>query len=586
MRKLAPVGAEPAPARVITEPSAAERAKAEAEFRDTYGNKLWRLTHLYKIRDKKQRLRAFTINDIQQGIYEFCQEHFLKLGLPIRAFFLKYRQGGVSTFWLLWWLDEAIFKPNTINGVLSHEHKSLVALGGIMRTAFISMPDALKPPLAIDNAAELAFGHGELKSGHWTEQSKMFVSLNIRSTPVHNLHISEHAHCAPSDIGASVGAVPPDGGITAETTAAGMNHSYEVYLEGKALVKTGAALEPGVLKAAFFPWFIQSEYQIAVPPGLIVKRTGKEVAAAARALREYGLTLSDAQILYRRKLEKDTKGMRPQEFPENDEEAFLLSGSPYFTAAKILTLMREARAWLKDHPPVEENDDYTVYEEPIKGDIYCAGADVAGDTNGDYSTIKILNVTKRREAFRYRAHISPTRFYKVLAHWAGHYNNALLAPERNNHGHAVMMGLEETVRYRNLFYEAKNTRPRINVITGTKPSAKEERKYGWETDTNSRPLMLDQLRHAVEGEADDDEENFTPAWHLLDLTFCQEALTFTELDGKYQAAPGKFDDVIFGTAIAHQMYLRLARFATPEKQPVTKSEPRIYRVDEEDRERF
>lgn len=562
-----------------------ERDRAMARARDTYGNKLWRLTHLYKIRVKKQVLVPFRPNNIQQRILSFCDTHFLQHALPIRAFFLKYRQGGVSTLWLLWWLDEAVFMPNTINGVLSHEHPSLKVLAGVARTAFINMPEALKPPLAVDNMGELVFGHGKLSNGHYTEQSKMFVSLNIRSTPVHNLHISEHAHCSPEDIAASVGAVPPHGGITAETTAAGMNHAYETYNEGKLVVQTNAPLEPGVLKAAFFPWFIQEEYRIDVPPGFVVRRTDEETAVTKRARAEYGIDLDDAQILYRRKLAKDTKQLRPQEFPENDEEAFLSSGNPFFNAQKVLVMIREARECLKEHPPVEETDDYTMWARPVKGHVYAAGADCAGDSDGDWSTLKIIDVTAREEVFRLRVHASPQRFYKILDQWGRYYNNALLAPERNNHGHAVLMGLDETCHYPNLYYEASTTRPRIQVITGTKSPAKEKRQYGWLTDTNSRPLCLDQLRHATEGEVDDDVENFQPAWHMRDIALCQEMLTFTEQDGKYQAAPGKHDDLIFATAIAHQMYLRLARYATATHHEV-RSEPRTYRVDEEDRERF
>jgi hypothetical protein len=560
-----------------------------ARVRRTYGDKVWRMTHLYKIRDKDQRLRPFRLNDIQRRILDFVTGHFLRLELPIRAFFLKYRQGGVSTFWLLWWLDEAIFTPNTTCGVLSHKQDSLRELGTIARTAFINLPDNLKPPLVVDNTGELAFGHGELKNGHWTQLSRMFVSLNIRSTPVHNLHISEHAHCKPEDIAASVGAVPPRGGITAETTANGMNHSYAVYIDGRTAVKKGLDLQqfqPGALKAAFFPWYIQSEYRIEVPEGLVVRRTSEEEKVAARALKDYGIVLDDAQILYRRKLVKDTKDMRPQEFPENDDEAFLSSGMPFFNAQKVMALMSEAREWLEANPPAEETDDYVIWEQPVKGHIYAAGADCAGDTNGDYSYLKIIDVTSKREVFRYRAHVSPQKFYRELDKWCRYYNDALLGVERNNHGHAVLMGLDETCRYPNLYYETNTTRPRIQVITNTKSLAKEERKYGWLTDNASRPLMLDHLRMAVEGEIDEDVDHFRPRWHLRDMLLCQEMLTFIEQDGKYEAAPGKHDDSIFASAIAHQMFLRLERYVTTEEIFIPEAERRVYRVDEEDRERF
>lgn len=549
-------------------------AEQLAQFKSTYGNKLWRLTNLYKIRDKKRRLRRFdAINTIQAGIVRVLED-FIRERKPIRAFFLKFRQGGVSTLLLLWWLDDAIFTPNTINGVLSHKHDSLQELARIIKTGYEHMPAGLQPPLLVDNIASLEFGHGKRReAGKYEATSRIFTSLDIRSTPVHNLHISEWCHAEDAKIAASIAAVPPDGNITGETTANGMgNDGYLTYQDGKAGV--------GEFRAAFFPWFIQREYRLPVPAGAFIRRTSEEVAVAKRALLEYGVTLDDGQVLYRRKLVREQKDLRPQEFPENDEEAFLSSGHLFFNSKKVLTMMREARAWAKDHPPVEETDDYIVYVPPKKGHVYVAGADVAGDEEGDYSVLKIIDVTEQAEVFVYRARISPQRFYRVIDKWGRAYNNALMGVEKNNHGHAVIMGLDETCRYRNLFAETKTKRPRVAIITGTKSTAKEERKFGWVTDSASRPLMLDQLRLAVEGEVDEDVENFEPMWHVRDLALCGELLTFTEQDGKYQAAPGKHDDIIFATAIAHQMFLRLQRYVTPEQQTqVTRSDPRTYRVE-------
>lgn len=530
-----------------------ERQRVVDQFSETYGNKLWRLSHLYKIRTKKAKLVPFTFNRIQGGIIK-CLEKRLAEGTPFRDFFLKFRQGGVSTLFELWWLDDAVFNPNRINATLSHKHDSLQELARIFRTGYNTMPAGLRPPLVTDNVAELEFGFGAKDAeGKYAATSRLFIALDIRSTPVHNLHISEICHCDDDRIAASIAAVPPSGNITAESTANGMgNYGHLLYQDAKE--------GEGEWRAAFFPWFIQAEYvkPIAVP----IRRTDEEVKFALIAKKEYGVDISDEQIQWRRDMRRTQRHLAPQEFPENDEEAFMSTGHLYFNAKKAVALLKEARTYSKSAPPVEENDDLCVWAKPQHNHIYCAGADVAGDEEGDYSTLKILDVTAKREVLRFRARISPQRFYRICDQHARAYNNALLGIERNNHGHAVLMGLDETCRYPNLYGEGdKKTRTRV-ISDTTKGAAKVKIKLGWNTDTNSRPLMLDQLRAAIEGEIDDDVDHFSPMWAIRDEVLLSELLTFTELDGKYQAAPGKHDDMIFATAIAHQMFLRLARHAT------------------------
>ena len=528
-------------------------SKVLAEYHDTYGSKLWRLSHLYKIRSKNATVIPFNFNQIQGGIIKRL-ENSVAEGRPFRDFFLKYRQGGVSTLLLLWWLDDALFNENRINGVLSHKQNSLQELARIYRTGYDHLPPGIKPPLVTDNQDELEFGFGAKDAaGKYAKTSRIFISLDIRSTPVHNLHISEICHCRESSIAASIAAVPPTGNITAESTANGMgNYGHLLYQDAKEGV--------GEWRAAFFPWFIQGEY--TKPVSFAVTRTTEESKFIEGAKREYGVSISDGQILWRRDMRRTQRTLAPQEFPENDEEAFMSTGHLYFNAKKVMALLREARDEHKATPPIEQTDDYSVWDKPTYRHVYAAGADCAGDSEGDYSYLKIIDVTARKEVFRYRAKVSPQTFYKVCDRWGRYFNNALLGVERNNHGHAVLMGLDETMRYPNLFTEKDAPRARTRVVTDTtKSQGKEKVKLGWNTDTNSRPLMLDQLRHALEGEIEDDVEHFAPMWHPLDEVMFSEMLSFTEIDGKYQAAPGKNDDSIFATAIAHQMFLKLARHA-------------------------
>lgn len=528
-----------------------ELARASVEMAATYGNRLWRLNNLYSIIDKKGNKIRFRPNNIQSKILGVLQG-FVDRDEPTRASFLKYRQGGVSTVCLLWLLDNAAFTKNITNGVLSHTRESLGLLGGIMRTAYKSMPEQLRPPLVSDNTAELEFGFGNrLLAGKYEHSSRIFASLDIRSTAIHNLHISEHCFCPDQNIKASISAVPPTGGITCESTGNGVgNHGYETYTEGK----KGEGDFAG--HSYFFPWFIQAEY--AVPTrGAKVNRTDEERRLTEKAKTFYGVAITDEQILWRRSMRSKLKEMMGQEFPEDDEEAFMRSGGFFFNSRKAMALLNEAKEYATTTPPIKQTDDYVAFFEPQKNHIYVAGADVAEGMGGDYSTISIIDATADRQAFRYRARVSVGQFYRECDKWGRYYNNAHLAVEANNHGLAVILGLMETMRYPNLYTDEK--RESVRLLTGTKSIARDERDFGWRTTNATRPLMLDQLKLAIEGEIDEDVEHFRPEWTVLDTEFIGEMLTFIDNAGKFEASAGHFDDLVMANAIAHQLYLRRGR---------------------------
>jgi hypothetical protein len=528
-----------------------EIKRATLEMSATFGNKLWRLHNLYSIVDKDGHKIRFKPNNIQGQIITILQG-FKNRGDRTRATFLKYRQGGVSTVCLLWMLDDAIFTENITNAVLSHKRESLGLLGGIMRTAYKSMPGQLCPPLVSDNTAELEFGFGKkISDGKYENQSRIFASLAIRSTVVHNLHISEHCFCADNLVKASISAVPPTGGITCESTGNGVgNHGYLTYIEGKKGDGDFAN------NAYFFPWFIQSEYVVPTR-GIAVVRTDEEKRFAVKAKKLYGTIISDEQVLWRRSMRSNLKDMMGQEFPEDDEEAFMRSGKFFFNTHKAMALLNEAKEIAKADPPVDQKDDWVMYQAPIPGHQYVAGADVAEGMGGDYSTISIIDATRGRQVFRYRARVSVGQFYRECDKWGRLYNNALLAVEANNHGLAVIMGLLENTHYPNLYTDEK--RQETRMLGAVKNLARDEREYGWRTTKASRALMLDQLKLAIEGEMEEDVEHFRPEWLVVDEEFLGEALTFVDNEGKFEASAGHFDDLIMANAIANQLFLRRGR---------------------------
>ena len=492
------------------------------EVVDQSDNPIWRLQNLYLIKDKKARVSKLKLNRPQKILMSRIQDAILS-GQPVRDNVLKYRQGGVSTFYLLLHLDRTIFTPNINSGILADLRENLGYLFEMVRFAHESMPDDLKPRLGSDSKSELSFPD---------VGSKMFVSLAIKSTTLHGLHVSEYAHMDQQDVERTVGACTPDAWVTSETTAMGRNFYWKTWL--------GWPKE----KKIFLPWPLQDEYRVQGPP---ITRTLEEERLAARIKKRYGVEMDDDQFRYRRQKRADLKTLFDQEMAEDEETCFISTGGAFFNGKKIAVLIGDAEEVLKKEPIHKQTSDWTMWEPRHQGHIYAAGADVAEGGEGidpDYSVLAIICATCRRTAFSFKARVGVDSFYRTCHEWGSYYNNALLGVESNNHGHAVIMGLREK-GYKNLYVRNRkrgSDKPLVDL------------KFGWETNADTKPFMLDKLKLALEGKWDEDEDHFEPEITWLDTQLLNETLFVLEKDGKIGATGQNHDDMVMAYAIAVQMY--------------------------------
>jgi hypothetical protein len=115
---------------------------------------------------------------------------------------------------------------------------------------------------------------------------------------------------------------------------------------------------------------------------------------------------------------------------------------------------------------------------------------------------------------------------KRVADLGREYNDALLVVERNNHGSAVLVYLDEVLGY-----------PQIYVEGG---------QSGLLTSTASRPRMLEWLASRLENEP-----------HLFSSPrFLQECRAFVRhVDGSAGAAAGAHDDCVMAMAFAQWVRL-------------------------------
>lgn len=171
----------------------------------------------------------------------------------------------------------------------------------------------------------------------------------------------------------------------------------------------------------------------------------------------------------------------------------------------------------------------TTVQEPVAGITYYIGADVASGCGGDYSVAQVLDQAGR-QVFTFRSNtITPKEFGVYLNRLGKNYNQACIAVERNNHGHATIQELEN-LGYRNLYRD-------------------EDRKLGFNTTEKSKNTIIFDLDSLFK----------TQLIHLSDSDTLKELQTFIHLSShtsssKMGAAPGKHDDTVMSLAIAAHLF--------------------------------
>lgn len=314
---------------------------------------------------------------------------------------------------------------------------------------------------------------------------------------------------------------------------------------GDFFYKTWQAAKKGEspLKPFFFPWFIHEEYRIETKP--LKDLTPEEKTWK----REY--KLEDSQILWYREKSKefahDPKKMN-QEYPFNEQEAFLAAGRPRFNPYKLQAMeekcydpgrfellepgynTQEAKFILKPIPGAP----LKVWEQPQEGRKYVIGADVA-DVGEDKSVATIMDVERSKTVARWRGDIEPSEFGELLDQLGRYYNRALVGVEINNHGLTTVQRLRD-LNYENLYRRERGKDERWEQYTS---------KLGWATNRQTKPLMIDALAEAINAGKIED----------YDLEFVREGFTFVIDDrGKTEAQDGSHDDVVMSTAIALQLF--------------------------------
>lgn len=419
-------------------------------------DKSWRMSHLYKINTKDKRLITYK-RKLAQSNYAARK--------ALRNLILKARQLGFTTECLLDFFDDTITTPNTHTAIVAHKADKVVKLFEIVKRAYENMPDELKPRVSFDNRNEIYFPELD---------SKIYVTMDSRGETVHNLHVSE-AHFiknAGDMLAGTLESVPKDGHINLESTGNGVAGDFYEKWED----------QDSEFKKHFYNWLWDPDYQ---------EETDKPIEVLLDEYRTLALrfgtipdiyerfNLTPAQLNWYSAKVKRHKQLVVQEYPTTALEAFLATGRNVFS-------MQDLQKH-KAMPPIDRRwSDLLIWEKPLKGFKYVIGIDASEGRGGDNATIEVINAQTGEQAAEFANNFTPPDKLAYLAIQIGkEYNNALLVPESNNHGHAVIQILRP--RYYNLYRRQvidTVTREQVDVI-------------GFNTSGMTKPLLVDNLEEAV-----------------------------------------------------------------------------------------
>ena len=510
------------------------------------------------IKDKNAQIVKFEPNIAQRALIDRVL-YLLETGQPIRIMVLKARQMGLSTAIeaLIYWYTTT--HRNTTSAIIAHEDAASRNLYNMFKRYYDNSNLLFKPNRKYDTRSDLTFGLQD-KDGNEVGLNSVIKTATAKNTgagrsdTIQLVHGSEVAFWENGEelVGSLMQTVPlrKNTMIFLESTANGRGNFF-ARLWNKS-VKGDSNFE-----VFFFPWWIQDEYEL---DGDEIDEFTPDEKDLIEIMRE-GIQIGNehykvpedkiqAKIRFRRYKEREfvaSPELLLQEYPATPHEAFIASGSTVFNI-KALSHMEKL---VRDVPTytIHDNDSrepyvvedkhakLKIWDMPEAGEEYVIGADAAeGLEGGDFSVADVIRVKDMKTVARFRSQlIDPDQFAHVLDKLGRFYNWALIGPEVNNHGLAVIQ------RLRDLFYSNLYKREGgLDEVFETPTS-----KFGWKTTTITKPLAIDYLAEAIREGLVKDE----------DIVFIEEAFSYVRDEkGRTNAEEGTHDDTIMAKAIALQLW--------------------------------
>lgn len=433
------------------------------------------LESLVEVVDKKRRTVPFILNPIQRTYYKNRTNHDI---------ILKPRQLGFSTLIVGLFLHDTMYTPNTDSVIVAHTVEASMSLFAKALSMFNSIPEEFRPHIKYRNRKELYFDLINSSFYVGSAETKDFG----RGRTIQNLHCSECSSPSwiPDFMDGILESVPESGRVIMESTARGEGGLYYDYY-------FGAKERLNEFRQHYYRWFDHKEYRTPIPPELVETFEYDNLDLEERNLVDH-YHLVPEQLYWRRLKKQRLRAKFIQEYPELDDiDAFLKSGTAIFDVEMLRNRNNELPKTYQKPDQMWLGGNLYIYKIAEKGARYIVGVDTSeGDVNSDYTAgmvIKVWPLPVEQVCLlhgRWTPDIASEKVWKV----ATAYNQALIAVERNNHGHAMLLNLTNgIVRKGVVAYPAYS-----NLYCGP------DRKLGFNTGPLSKPQIIDELDRVMRSE--------------------------------------------------------------------------------------
>jgi hypothetical protein len=232
--------------------------------------------------------------------------------------------------------------------------------------------------------------------------------------------------------------------------------------------------------------------------------------------------------------QNESKNLNRQQIAQELLCDFQASGDTFLSTQDIEKLRMQIR------PPLEKwgpENGVWVWKYALEDHSYVISADVARGDGGDYSTFHIIDTTISEVVAEFRGHVPPDQLAFLLMEASKRYDEAMICPESNTYGYAVLMKLKELGCTQIYFKKEKD---RFDVLYGNGSIG----KAGFSTQGISRAQILTKLEEVLRN------NKVT----IYSSRFVDELKTFVWTNNKAQARRGKNDDLVMSLAIGLWLY--------------------------------
>lgn len=301
-------------------------------------SKLWRMNNLYTIVDKDGNRIPFVMNKSQHKVYSAYLKH------P-RLIILKSRQQGISTFWLIFFLDAALFYADMNSGLMSQGKKESSKLLKRIKLAWDTLDPSIKDFLGVarekDNSEEFSFSNG----------STIYVATSFRSATLQGLHISEYGKIAnkyperaKETRTGSMQAIKVGLPVVIESTAEGANDFETKWLIAEDLLESGREFSGKSFYPVFLSWM--EDPDCLEPIKQPISKEQKEYFAKLEDLTS--VKLSNQQKWFWVAQYSELSDDIYQEYPSTPEEAFTATKDGTYYAKLYRELITRQKREIED----------------------------------------------------------------------------------------------------------------------------------------------------------------------------------------------------------------------------------------------